>query len=251
MTVPSIFPPDDEVRREWFCRIEAEYRSAAYAHHLTFWLIQIGAPHELVEMGLRVVGDELAHAELSAVVHQAAGGQALPNLAPDSLQLHRSSQKPLYVDVLRYGVDLFCLGETVAVRLFGRLRSRCRQPDAMQALDRILKDEVVHRDFGWLLLEWLLSTPWSDELRTDLKAVLPTMIGRIRKSYCKDVVVAPDNVERPKDLDFPDARRAWGLIPHHEYGEAVEETIHRDYCPRFEALGVTWPQYSKEPLLIP
>lgn len=235
--------PDQQIQREWFRRIEAEYRSAAQTHHFTLWLIQLGAPYELIEMGLRVVGDELIHAELSATVYKAAGGANTPQLAPASLQLSYNPNISLHKEALRLGVDIFCLGETVAVRLFKRLREHCIQPDAVTALDRILKDEVFHRDFGWILLEWLLSTPWADELRLQLKQQLPAMLLRIHKSY---VHADRDN------LVYPEARRAWGLMPAIEYLQAVEETIQRDYKPRFNALNIAWPDsfeaYSKRPL---
>ena len=42
----------------------------------------------------------------------------------------------------------FCI---VAVRLFSRLRQNAAEPVALAALDRILRDEVRHRDFGWTL----------------------------------------------------------------------------------------------------
>lgn len=57
-----------------------------------------------------------------------------------------------------HGTRVFCLGETVAVRLFKRLREGATVPVARAALDRVLTDEVRHRDFGWLLLEWLTQT---------------------------------------------------------------------------------------------
>jgi hypothetical protein len=53
------------VRREWQRRVQAEYHSAVVTHHLTSWLLQVTAPLELIRLGLSIVDDELAHAELS------------------------------------------------------------------------------------------------------------------------------------------------------------------------------------------
>ncbi len=36
-------PASERVQHEWLRRVEAEYRSAAIAQHLTLWLTQIGA----------------------------------------------------------------------------------------------------------------------------------------------------------------------------------------------------------------
>src|SRR5690349_2949928 len=145
-------PADEEVRREWLRRVEAEYRSGAHAQHLTLWLMQLGAPPDIIELGLRVVSDELKHAELCDEVYREAGGDGSPKLARDTLLLRRHESEPLELDVLRTGLEMFCLGETVAVRLFTRLREGCSVPVARRALDRILRDEVGHRDFGWTLL---------------------------------------------------------------------------------------------------
>ncbi|MFT3922445.1 MAG: hypothetical protein QM778_07925 [Myxococcales bacterium] len=38
-------------------------------------------------------------------------------------------------------------------------------PVARTALDRILRDEVRHREFGWAPLAWLLETPLGDAFR--------------------------------------------------------------------------------------
>ena len=60
---------------------------------------------------------------------------------------------------------LFCLGETVAVPLFSHLRERCTESLPRAALDRILRDEVRHRDFGWDLLDWLCTSSIGDEVK--------------------------------------------------------------------------------------
>src|SRR5262245_13462159 len=115
----------DAVRREWQQRIEAEYRSAALTAELNHWLIQAGAPPDLIEGALRIVKDELDHAELSHAVFVEAGGSAPPTLDRQRLALTRDRQAPLEHAILRCGVELFCLGETVAVRLFQRMREGC------------------------------------------------------------------------------------------------------------------------------
>jgi len=183
---------------------------------------------------LRIVGDEMVHAETSHAVFREAGGEGAPNLARETLALRRSGDA-LEFDVLRACVEVYCLGETVAVRLFKRLRARCTVSVARRALDRVLRDEVRHRDFGWTLLEWLLSTPTERELRGVLRAELPAMFDRLRRSYgvkSTNGVVVSECVEA-----FDDADRSWGLMPLADYVEAVGETFERDYVPRFASLG--------------
>jgi hypothetical protein len=131
--------------------------------------------------------------------------------------------------VTRTIVEIFCLGETVAVPLFHRLRRRCTIAPAKKALDRVLKDEVRHRDFGWLTLEWLLSTPRADELRALATRELPGAFERLERSYV---------VDEARYAKFDDRDRAWGLMPVKEYAEAVEQTWPRVWLPRFRALGI-------------
>jgi hypothetical protein len=224
--------PSDAVRSEWFRRVQAEYRSAAITQHLGLWLIQIGAPPALIADAGRIVADEMAHAEKSHTVFVAAGGSGAPPLLREDLALART-RGPLEHDVLRAGVEVFCLGETVAVRLFKRMREACTRPAARRALDRILRDEVRHREFGWTLLDWMLSTPLGGDLRVILTNELGAMLQRVRAVY------APGGDEiRGRGDTFDDADREWGLISIAEYAAAVNETFVRDYAPRFEALDV-------------
>jgi len=218
-------PASDRVRLEWLRRVEAEYRSAAFTQHLVLWLIQVGASPDLIRDGLRIVNDEMVHAELSHLVYAKAGGRELPHIDRDTLALPRASKEPLEHDVVRFGVDLFCLGETVAVRLFKELRVKCRVPEARRALDRILRDEVRHRDFGWALLDWLAEHPSGKELLALTERELPKMFGRVRGAY------APWALRDEQSI--PDDDRAWGLMPAGFYAKILDQTLTRDYVPRF------------------
>lgn len=218
------------MRAEWLRRVQAEYRSAAITQHLTLWLIQLGASPDLLDAGLRIVKDELVHARLSHRVYTAAGGKDMPALAQETLGLRRPEQEALWLSVARSGVDVFCLGETVAVPLFKVLRDDCTQPVARRALDRILRDEVRHRDFGWTLLDWLSSLPVKDAVLAMIRAELPRMFVRLRKSY------APEGGARRTTMATED--RSWGLMPVARYAEILTRTVERDYVPRFAAHGI-------------
>ena len=124
-----------EIQSEWLRRVEAEYTSAALTHHLALWLLQLTAPLELVRMALSIVEDELSHAELSQAVYAAAGGSAPARLERERLGLRQPTHEPLELALARVNLEVFCLGETVAVRLFSRLRQDCAEPVALTALD--------------------------------------------------------------------------------------------------------------------
>ncbi|HSN28361.1 MAG TPA: ferritin-like domain-containing protein, partial [Kofleriaceae bacterium] len=193
------------------------------------WLIQAGAPPDLIEAGLAIVSDELVHSRMSHEVYLAAGGSEPPAIDRTQLGMPRTSEV-LELDILRAAVRVFCLGETVAVPLFAHLRERCTEPTARAALDRILRDEVRHRDFGWDLLDWLSTV-------VDLAVLpprLPAMFDELRASYgTGNPVVAEDPGTMTED------ERAWGLAPPRDYAEILAETIERDYRPRFAARGIT------------
>jgi hypothetical protein len=207
------------VRREWTRRVQAEYRSSAHTQHLTLWLIQLAAPRELIDDGLRITADELDHAELSAAVCAEAGCSAPPALQQDELDL-RVPPGTLEERTLYATLEVFCLGETIAVPLFTELRRECTVPVARAVLDRVLKDEVRHRQFGWDLLDYLLerSPPLTDVARR----FLPGALSRLRQRY-----------GGAAGGDVSAEERAWGLMAPAAYSEILEATVQKEYAPRF------------------
>lgn len=228
------FPLNEEqrtaVQREWSRRVQAEYRSAAITHHLTLWLLQLVSPFELIRAGLAIVDDELVHSELSHAVLVAAGGGGIAPMAPHSIGLEHPRSDRLLKAVVQTSVETFCLGETVAVRLFSRIRAPATEPNARKALDRILKDEVRHKDFGWSLLEWLLSTPHAPAVRALVSEALPGMFARLRSNYAYS--------ELHRASTSSDALRAWGLMPTPDYAAVLHDTVTRDYVPLFNSQGI-------------
>jgi 1,2-phenylacetyl-CoA epoxidase catalytic subunit len=220
------------VRYEWRARIAAEYTSAAIAQQVTLWLIQAGAPPDLIDAGLAIVRDELEHSRLSHEVYVAAGGVEPPALVREQLGLERRSQ-PLELDLLAAIVQVFCLGETVAVPLFRHLREACTEPVARAALDRILRDEVRHRDFGWDTLDWLFTTTIADQIIAWVTEHWPAMHAELVRSYGIDnPVVAADRAE------LLPVEAAWGLAPPRDYAKILERTVEKDYRPRFASRGI-------------
>lgn len=219
----------ERVREEWRARIAAEYTSAAMTQELVLWLIQAGAPPDLIEAGLVIVGDELVHSRMSHEVYVAAGGTLPPSIDREQLGLRRTNQQ-IEIDILRAAVRVFCLGETVAVPLFSHLRAGCTEPIARAALDRILRDEVRHRDFGWDLLDWLSTVL---DVAALVTPELPAMLRDLEGSYgTGNPTVAND------DGDMTPAERAWGLAPPRDYAAILAETVAKDYRPRFSARAI-------------
>jgi len=154
-----------------------------------------------------------------------AGGGAVE--LGGALGLELDPALSLLENVCAQGTRVFCLGETLAVRLFKRLREGATVPLARAALDRVLADEVRHRDFGWLLLEWLSQRPEWPQLATLVQERLPLWLAALEHNYGS-----------PTDIPFDDGMRAWGLMPHADYRGALAETLERDYAPRFAEYGI-------------
>jgi hypothetical protein len=213
---------------EWRARIAAEYASAAVTQAFVLWLIQVGAPPDLIDAGLVIVSDELTHSRLSHDVYTAAGGTVPPAIDQHALGLARSSDRIEY-DLLTAALRVFCLGETVAVPLFRHLREGCTEPTARTALDRILRDEVRHRDFGWDALDWLLLGPIGSEVAGRARRELPAMFATQRVNYG-----SPTN----RGEALTPAERAWGLAEPREYAEILTRTIANEYTSRFAVRGI-------------
>lgn len=194
------------------------------------WLIRLGASPDLIRDGLRIVDDELEHASLSHAVARAAGVEARPQLVQERLGLQRTEGQPLLIDAALQGVDIFCLGETVAVPLFVAMRDTCTVEIARTALDRIVRDEVRHRDFGWTLLEWLTDSQ-GDAMRTLVGDALPKLLRGVRASYGQSDY--GDRLDEPTEADAH-----WGLMPSPRYEEILLRTYERDYVPRFARVGI-------------
>jgi 1,2-phenylacetyl-CoA epoxidase catalytic subunit len=218
---------NDTIRAEWARRVVAEYRSCAATQELVLWLTQIGASPDLIRMGMRVAEDELGHAEGSAEVLAAAGGRIEGVL--DRRLLSLPATEPREAGVVRATVELFCLGETVAVPLFRRMLAGAEEPAVRRLLVRILRDEARHRAFGWTLLGALMEGPTREVARQCLAVELPAMLGGVIQAY------------DGQDPAIGGEERRWGLIAPAEYAAELRWTWRRWYRPRFAALGVGIP----------
>ncbi len=94
-------------------------------------------PRRSFTRSLRIADDEVVHAELAFEVLRAAGGGEV-ELGGRALGLELLQELPLASNACLAGVRVFCLGETVAVRLFKRLRDGATIDPARRALDRVL-----------------------------------------------------------------------------------------------------------------
>jgi hypothetical protein len=222
----------DAIAAEWRRRTQAEYTSAAIAHQVTLWLIQIGGPPDLIRDGLRIVDDELAHSELSAEVMAASGGTFAPP-AIDGASLVLPGGDNAHTALVSTVTRFFCVGESVAVPLFRMLRERCSVPTARKTLDRVMRDEPRHRQFGWDVLDWLLLGD-EESVVSMVTGVLPTVMADVESAYGN-----PGGGGEQPPTDLSPGVRAWGMAGRADYARTLSTCLAQDVLPRFAARGVT------------
>jgi hypothetical protein len=196
-----------ELQREWKARVVAEYHSAAFTAELVHLLIRIGAPYDLLYIAHRIIKDELIHAERSFTMFQALGGQEqLVELRDETLRLPVYSADT-FAQVTCTALQFFCLGET----------------------KRIVKDESVHREFGWSLLDYLLERD-SETTKEIARAHLGAFLRQYQQGYGTDHAALPERVS-PKEEPF-------GVMPRARYVKVFEEALHQVILPRFAKRGI-------------
>ena len=221
------------VHAEWRSRVAAEYRSAAITARVVHWSIQCGLPDELLRTGLRIVGDELTHAELCHDCMVTLGGADDPvNLPPESLA-PPTAPEGVGASLIDAVLLNFCFGETFAVPLFNAMRKTTTHPAALAVLERVLRDEAIHRAFGWDTLDALLELD-EPAVRDRVVAQLPSAVRAYRLAYATEVSAPPLSAEE----------RAAGLMEPATYAEVFHHTLQNDIAQRLARRNIQLPEMA-------
>ncbi len=217
---------------EWKNRVTAEYSSAAVTAQVLHALIQCGMPDALCRTAIRIVGDELDHAQLSHDTLLALGGEDTPAVLDANALALRADQGPFAFLVDTIGRS-FMLGETFAVPLFAAMREGTTHPVARATLDRVLRDEAVHRAFGWDALDALIEHD-PDGVRARITAALPGWLRGFRDGY---------GTLRPQD-PLTEEERAAGLLPIERYVAVHHGCLATEIGPWLARRGIQAPPLS-------
>lgn len=215
--------------REWQSRTLAEYRSAAITAQLLHWSIQAGLPQELLDTAVRIVGDELAHAQLCAGVVEALGGTWAETPVETGSLASPVAPEGLLASLIDSLVPNFLFGETLAVPLFNGMRRGSSHPAVLAVLERVLRDEAVHRAHGWATLDALLELDEAG-VRARVQALLPATLQQFRAAYV-EVDGPPVSPEE----------RAAGLLDPVDWSTIAGATIAGDLAQRFASRGILLP----------
>lgn len=218
--------PTARARLEWGNRVQAEYRSSVQAARTVHLLLLCGLDEDLARDGMRIVADELDHARLSHEVRLALGGGEEP--VPVEMGAGAASSPPL-LELIDLAVRDFCLGETLAVPLFAAMRLEGTQPEVRTVLERILRDEARHRQFGWDLLDALLEVDGAT-VRERIAQRLPGWLEGFRAAYGMAPGASPLS---------PQEEEA-GLMAPGRYKEVHDRCLAEDIRPRFAERGIGW-----------
>jgi hypothetical protein len=212
------------VRACWLYRITTEYVSGVYAQDHARRLTYVCASPDLIEAAFGVALDELHHSSLVAELCAEAGG---PSAAPiDPALLALSNPDAVLTDLVVGTVQNFCIAETVATRAFRQVHPTTTVDAARAVLDVFVEDEPRHGALGWATLDWLLDSPWRDDVRRFIATELDGWIAMFDSAYTGTAtyeVTAND--------------RAWGLNDGRDTASTWRTTLTRDLKPRFAKRG--------------
>ena len=96
---------------------------------------------------------------------------------------------------------------------------------ALAALDRILRDESIHRAFGWDTLDELLEILGEPAIHL-VRQRIPDYVERLRDAY---------SWPETSPSSCTDEELRWGRMEPHRYQEITERCIADVILPRFES----------------
>lgn len=173
-------PPSDDrqalAASLWISNADAEWVSVAAFSKLSFELLELGAPPDLVAECHTAALDEIAHTQLcfdvAAGLHPSAVGVAVAPIP--ALSGLRSGQRPGQTRLVDVAIESLVQGaflERVSAELARRLGERCTPGPIQAALSRIYVEEGRHADHAFRILQWCLNQApdlWTPQLERAL-----------------------------------------------------------------------------------
>jgi hypothetical protein len=219
----------ERARTWWLQMMRTEYESASTFVEMAVALRAINDPIDIQAVVLRMSQDELRHAEISARVVTALGGEALISPAPSRRAGPHPDCGPEEA-ALRAVIFGCCLSETVNAARLAKRYAETADPFIREAFRLLLADERLHAQFGYYYLEsrrdWLRDHV---EVRRSLARYLRFAFAALER-YMGVVPVGA----RPPD----EAERAIGLPDLTDLSQTFQETILNACIPGLERFGI-------------
>jgi len=228
---PTPYAPEllDSARLWWQRTMRTEYESASVLTELALQMRQIDASLDIQAVVLRLAQDELRHAELSARVIEALGGEGkIPAPPLQRLPIHPDCS--MEETVLRNTIYCCCLGETYSAARLAKVLGEVRDPFMREAFRQLAADERFHAQFGFEYLQtrrdWLADHP---EVQRSL--------GRYLR-YAFAVLERQAGANPPDARPLTTAERELGLPGLAELSRVFQETMLNACIPGLERLGI-------------
>jgi hypothetical protein len=218
------------VRRIWRARVASEYESTSVFSQISVETMEANAPIDVTATVLRMGQDELRHAQLCLDVVAALGGDE-PVAAPSHLKsLPRHGDAGPEERALRNIIYGCCLSETVNAARFVDSLDVIADPYISDATRRLLADEALHAQFGFVYLEL-----WRDWL--DDQPAIRERLGRfLRLAFAvleRDLAGA--NVRyHPPSAD----EAALGISAQERLPETFRRTVEEAIVPGLAVFGI-------------
>jgi len=226
---PVISAESDELIRArvagtWAFRTRAEIEASARFARLAPELAAVGADPIVVRGAEDASADEARHRDLCAVVAARFGEPDAKNHRPPRVRIGRADMDPR--DRLLWEVvAVCCISETMNTSLLTRCQEVAKDPQILDTLHELLKDEVRHAQLGWAHLASERATGRG----AFLSDVLPSMLT---------ASVDPGFLEGKLAMPWVEALYDYGELPLAEliqiYCETLEEVVFRG----LDAMGV-------------
>jgi hypothetical protein len=170
-TLPQ--PVRQALAAAWLADAKAEHASVASFARFVLRLMALGAPAELVADAQQAMADELRHATDGFTLASCYAGASLQ---PGPLGIDGALHGPgdlvsVAVEVLREGA----VGESIGALLAEARRQRARDPQVVEVLGRIARDEAEHARMAWRFLRWAVEQggePVRRALRVELESAI-------------------------------------------------------------------------------
>ena len=206
----SAFSAEDieAARLSWASRIVDEYRSVAVFAELLHLLTDLEAPFSVLCTVHRLIGDELRHTQLTAMVVDWLGGSS--DLAIDLSEVSlppRAEGEPALARAVQIIARELVTVEQESIYALAAYRNATTQPAIRAVLDLVLLDEVRHAASGRALLDELGRGPHAAACAAELERLAPQLVTdreHLRSTYRASAIGGPGRalgaVLEPHDL---------------------------------------------------
>lgn len=214
----------------WVERMSAEHGSFPIFASLATQLSEAGAALDAEAVMLRMAQDEIRHATLCGEVLITLTGSASCVAPREVVPLARHAGAGAEERALRNVIYTTCLSEMVAVARFVETLDAMEDPYLRAVTRRLLADEVLHGQFGFLYLDawspWLASHP---AVCASIERYLRHALAVIERRL---VGTSP----RPWTID--DEERALGVPDPAKSREVFHTTLEGAVLPGLERVGI-------------